>query len=174
MRSLIDNAPIFTKVNVPKYLFLMAKNAQALLSFLLTLIVLFLFVAFDSLHFTWHYIMLLYPTLLLLLFNLGVGMILSAVFIFFRDTEYLYEVFLRLLMYCSAIFYNVDNYDPVIQRLFLINPVYLFIKYFRLIIIDASIPSLQFHVIMLVHTIVSLTIGCLMYKKWNTQFLYYV
>ena len=174
MRSLMDNASIFTKVNVPKYLFLLASNIQALISFLLTIIILFIFVAFDSLQFSWRYLMLLYPMVFLLFFNLGVGMILSAGYVFFRDTGYLYDVFLRLLMYCSAIFYNVDQYGPEIQRIFLINPVYLFIKYFRCIIIEASIPSMQFHLLMLGYTVAVLAIGSVMYKKLNTRFLYYL
>ncbi len=174
MRALIDNASIFTKVNVPKYLFVLSKNVQALISFLLTLVILFLFVAFDSLQFSWNYLMLLYPTFLLLFYNIGMGMILSAAFIFFRDTEYLYDVFLRLLMYLSAIFYSVENYSPQVQRLFLINPIYLFIKYFRNIILGPSVPSLRFHLLMLAHTMTALVIGGVMYKKLNTKFLYYV
>ena len=174
MRSLIDNASIFTKVNVPKYLFVLSKNSQALISFVLTILILFVFVAFDSLPFSWNYLMLLFPICLLVLFNIGVGMILSAWFIFFRDVEYLYDVFLRLLMYMSAIFYNVDNYSLRVQRAFLLNPVYLFIKYFRLIIIDGSIPSLQYHLLMLAETAIVVTLGCISYKKNNTKFLYYV
>ena len=174
MRSLLDNASIFTKVNVPKYLFLLSKNVQSLLSFLLTIVILFIFVIFDSIELGWHFLFLLYPVVLLLFFNIGIGMILSALFVFFRDTEYLYEVFLRLLMYCSAIFYNVDHYSAKIQRIFLINPVYLFIKYFRNIIIGPSVPSLAFHLLMLGHTVVALAVGSYMYKKYNTRFLYYV
>lgn len=174
MRALISNAGIFTKVNVPKYLFVLSKNVQTLLSFLLTLIILFVFVAFDTLSFSWRYIMLVYPIILLVFFNIGIGMILSALYIFFRDTEYLYDIFLRLLMYMSAIFYNIDNYSAHIQRLFLINPVYLFIKYFRVTIIDGNFLSPQFHLLMLADTLIVFAIGCLMYKKFNTRFLYYV
>ena len=174
MRSLMDNATIFTKVNVPKYLFLLSKNVQACISFLLTIVILFLFVALDSLSFTWHFFLLLYPIILLVLFNIGVGMILSAWYVFFRDVEYLYDVFLRLLMYMSAIFYQVDRYADNIQRLFLINPVYVFINYFRMIIIEGTIPSSHYHLLMLGYTIVVLGLGCLMYKRNNTKFLYYV
>ena len=174
MRALIDNAPIFTKVNVPKYLFIIAKNSQTLLSFLLTAVVLFIFIAFDSLPFTWRFLMLLYPMILLLFFNIGAGMVLSVLYVFFRDTEYLYDVFLRLLMYCSAIFYSVENYGPKIQRVFLVNPVYLFIKYFRNIIIGPGIPSLEFHLLMLGHTVLFFVFGCFLYRKYNTRFLYYV
>ena len=174
MRALMDNAAIFTKVNVPKYLFVFSKNIQSCISFLLTILILFVFVAFDTLPFTWMFLALIYPVVLVVCFNIGCGMILSGLFVFFRDTEYLYEVFLRLLLYCSAIFYQVDNYSSSVQRVFLANPVYLFIKYFRNIIIDGAIPSLQFHLLMLFETVILVFLGCLMYKKNNTKFLYYV
>lgn len=174
MKALMENASIFTKVNVPKYLFVLSKNVQALISFLLTVVILFIFVAFDTLHFSWKYLMLLYPIALLLLFNIGAGMILSAAYVFFRDIEYLYDVFLRLLLYCSAIFYNVDRFKPEVQRYFLLNPIYLFIKYFRCVIIDGNPPSLNFHLLMLGYTTVVFFVGCMMYKKLNTRFLYYV
>ena len=43
MRSLLNNASIFTKVNIPKYLFVLSRNVSSLINFLLTLLVFFLF-----------------------------------------------------------------------------------------------------------------------------------
>lgn len=174
MSSIVSNAGIFTKVNVPKYLFLLSKNIQSLINFGLVLIVFFVFVAFDGLAFTWKFICLLYPIACLIVFNIGVGMILSAMFVFFRDVQYLYDVFTMLLMYMSAIFYNIDTYSQTVQNVFLINPIYLFIRYFRKIVIEATIPTPQFHLLMLADTLIVLGIGCWMYKKYNTKFLYYV
>ena len=79
-----------------------------------------------------------------------------------------------LLMYASAIFYSIDTYPPMIQRVFLINPVYVFIKYFRCIVLYDSIPSLGFHAYMLLVTAVAVGLGGLIYKKYNTRFLYYL
>lgn len=174
MQALMENAKVFTKVNVPKYLFLLSKNVQAFINFLLTLVIFLLFVAFDDLAFTWKFICLLYPICMLVLFNIGVGFILSALYVFFRDTQYLYDVFLRLLMYMSAIFYTIDKYSPMVQNLFLLNPVYLFIRYFRKIVIEATIPTVYFHLLMLADVVMVLALGCWMYKKYNTKFLYYV
>ena len=53
MGTIMGNAGIFTKVNVPKYLFLFSRNVQALINFGLILAVFFVFVAFDGLPFTW-------------------------------------------------------------------------------------------------------------------------
>lgn len=174
MTSLMGNAGIFTKVNVPKYLFLFSKNVQTLINFGLTLCVFFVFCVLDNITFTWKLLCLIYPVVCLVLFNIGVGLILSALFVFFRDIQYLWSVFTLLLMYMSAIFYTIDSYSPTVQNLFLLNPVYLFIRYFRKIVIDATIPSLWFHLLMLAYVAIVLAIGYRMYKKNNTKFLYYV
>ena len=174
MFSLIGNASIFTKVNISKYLFLFSKNVQTLINFGLTLGVFFFFCVLDRITFTWKFLLLLYPIACLLLFNIGVGLILSALYVFFRDIQYLWTVFTQLLMYMSAIFYMIDDYSYTVQCLFLLNPVYLFIRYFRKIVIDAIIPTAWFHLLMLADVFVVLGVGCWMYKKYNTSFLYYV
>ena len=174
MTSLMGNAGIFTKVNVPKYLFLFSKNVQTLINFGLTLCVFFVFCVLDGITFTWKFICLLYPICCLVLFNVGVGLILSAMFVFFRDIQYLWSVFTQLLMYMSAIFYTIDSYSYTVQCLFLLNPLYLFIRYFRKIVIEATIPTVWFHLLMLADVAIVLGVGCWMYKKYNTRFLYYV
>ena len=174
MGSLISNAGIFTKVNVPKYLFLMSKNVQCLINFGLTMCVFFVFCIIDQITFTWKFILLVYPIACLVLFNLGIGLILSALYVFFRDIQYLWTIFTQLLMYMSAIFYTIDQYSAKVQNLFLVNPVYLFVRYFRKIVIEATIPSLGFHLLMAMDVLIALGIGAWMYKKYNTRFLYYV
>ena len=174
MSSLVSNAPIFTKVNIPKYLFLLSKNVQTLINFGLTLGIFFIFCVLDHITFTWKLIFLLYPILCLLLFNIGVGLVLSALFVFFRDVQYLWSVFTQLLMYASAIFYDIDGYSLTVQCLFLCNPVYLFIRYFRKIVLDATVPTVWFHLLMLADVVIVLGLGCWMYKRYNTKFLYYV
>lgn len=91
MTALLDNADIFTKVNVPKYMFLFSKNVSSLINFGLTLIIYFIFVVINGIPFTWKFIFLLYPVVCLVIFNLGMGLILSALYLFFRDIQYLYQ-----------------------------------------------------------------------------------
>jgi len=174
MSSLMSNAGIFTKVNIPKYLFLLSKNIQALINFCLTLGVFVVFCVLDHITFTWKIFLLVYPIGCLVLLNIGIGLILSALFVFFRDIQYLWSVFTQLLMYMSAIFYTIEQYEYTTQCLFLLNPVYLFICYFRKIVIEATIPAIWFHLLMAADVLIVLAIGCWMYKKYNTKFLYYV
>ena len=174
MQSLMANAKIFTKINVPKYMFLFSKNVSAVINFGLTLVVFFVFAALDHVPFRPSMLGIIYPIITLTMFNVGVGMILSAMFVFFRDTQYLYDVFTLLLMYMSAIFYSVDGYPAWVQRVFLLNPVYCTIKYVRVIVLEGHLPSPAFHALLLLYGLAALLTGGMIYKKCNQQFLYYV
>lgn len=174
MTSLLDNAAIFTKVNVPKYLFLFSRNVSSLINFSITLIVFFFFVLLEGIPFTWKFLMLVFPVLCLIVINLGVGMILSALYVFFRDMQYLWGLALQLIMWMSAIFYSIDGYAENVRKLFLLNPVYLCIRYFRKIVIENAVPTMQFHLLLAAMAVAFFSIGCWMYKHYKTKFLYYV
>lgn len=173
MRALMANASIFTKINVPKYLFLLSKAFQAFINFLLTFVLFVIFCLFDGIHFGFHMFSLVYPMFFVLVFCFGVGMILSALYVFFRDVEYLYGVFLTLLNYVSAIFYPTTMLGEH-AYLFHLNPVYVYIDYFRTVVIDGVVPSLALHGLCAFYAVIFLVIGCIIYKKCNNEFLYYV
>ncbi len=70
-----------------------------------------------------NFLLLIYPICCLVVFNLGMGLILSAWFMMFKDIKYLYDIFTMMLMYFSAIFYTTDGYSPLVQKLFHLNPI---------------------------------------------------
>lgn len=174
MGALVNNSAIFSKINIPKYLFLFSQSVSSLINFGLTLIIFFAFVAIDDIPFTWEFLLLLFPIACMTLFNLGLGLILSALFIFFRDMQYLWGIVTQLVMWMSAIFYTIDSFNYMAQCLFLLNPIYLYIRYFRKIVIDGIIPTPQFHLLALAYALTSFGVGAYMYKKYNHEFLYYV
>jgi ABC-2 type transport system permease protein len=174
MTSLLGNAGIFSKINVPKYFFLFSRNVSSLINFGLTLLIFFVFVAIDGIPFTWKFIFLVYPIVCLVIFNLGCGLVLSALYVFFRDIQYLWSVFTLLLMYMSAIFYKIEGYSQVVQNLFLCNPIYLYIRYFRKIVIEGTIPTVWFHLLGAFYALIMFGLGYWIYKKYNHRFLYYV
>ncbi len=174
MSSLMSNSSILTKINVPKVLFLLSKNVSAFVNFLLTLGVFFVFCIIDKIQFGPHMFLMAIPIFCLILMNIGIGMILSALYVFFRDIQYLYEIFLVLLNYVSAIFYTVDNFPVQVQKYFLFNPVYVVIKYIRTVVINHQIPSPMYHLLMAAYTGIFVLIGVIVYKKNNNSFIYYL
>lgn len=174
MGALFENASVFTKINVPKYLFLFSKNISALINFGIILLIYFGFVWFDGIIFTWKFLCLVYPIVCLIFINLGIGLILSAMFIFFRDIQYLYRLFTQIVMYCSAIFYNINSLPQHIQNVFFCNPIFVCITYFRSIVINNTIPEVWLHGLLAFYAVGLFIIGCYVYKKYNYKFLYYV
>ncbi len=174
MNALMANKAIFTKINVPKYLFLFSKNVSAFINFGIILLIYFSAILFEGLPITWKFFCLLYPIACLVLINLGVGLVLSALFVFFRDIQYLYRILTQMIMYGSAIFYNIDIVPWHIRRFFYLNPVYDCIAYFRSVVINGEVPSIELHLLLAFYALALFSLGCYIYKKYKYKFLYYV
>lgn len=174
MSSIRENNKILTKINIPMYLFVFSENASSMINFLLSMVVFFLFCAFDGIHFGPHLLLLIYPIFWLSIMNVGIGLILSTWYVFFRDMKYLYDVFLRLLTYVSAIFYQVDRFPARYHRLFLLNPVYVVIKYVRMIVIEEKMPSVSYQLLCAGYAVFFLIVGIFTYRKYNREFIYYL
>lgn len=174
MQALRANASIFSKVNVPKYLFLFSKNVASFINFAIILVIYFCAILISGLHFTWRYIFLIYPIVCLIFINLGAGFILSALYIFFGDIRYLYSVFTRILLYSSAIFYDPSRFPDDVKMVLSLNPIFLCISYFRDIVLHDTIPGWSVHLKLALYAIVVFSLGCLMYKRYNQKFLFYI
>lgn len=173
MFSMYSNGAILSKVKVPKSLFVLSSNSAAIFNFLLTLIVYFAFMIFCKITFGLHLLLIIYPILCLIIFNIGMSYILSALFVFFRDMQYLYQIFTMLLMYMSAIFYEVKHFPEELRFVFNINPVYHYISYMRQLVMQASVPSLTEHIICLSFALGMLGIGYFVHSKTEQKFVYY-
>ena len=173
MTSLMNNASVISKINVPKYLFLLSQNVSALINFGLTIGIYFFFCILDGIHFSPAMLSLPYSVACLVVMNIGIGMVLSALFVFFRDIQYLYRIFLTLLNYLSAIFYTLDHFSPAAQRLFLLNPIYANIKFWRIVVLEGHLPSPHYFLLIAIYALFFLCIGAFFYKKYNHRFIYY-
>ena len=174
MTALLNNAGIFTKVNVPKYLFLFSQNISSLINFALTMAVFFVFVAIEGIPFSIKFLMLLFPTGCMIVFNTGLGLVLSALQVFFRDMQYLWGIATQMIMWLSAIFYTMESFPESVRQLFYLNPLYVYISYFRSIVLDGVIPSLGIHALCGGYALLAFALGCFMYRRYNQEFLYYV
>lgn len=174
MASIMSNSEIFSKINVPKYLFVISRNVCSLINFGLTFAIFIVFCIIDGVAITPLFLTLPFPILCLIAFNIGVGLILSALFVFFKDVQYLWGIFNMLLTYVSAIFYSTEAFSATARVLFHLNPVYIYISYFRCVVLDGSLPSWWLHLLALGYAALFLLVGTLVYKKCNRKFLYYV
>ncbi len=118
MRSIRNSASVIKKVYVPKYVYPISNVLANFITFLISLLVLvavfaFFFVfqhgAYPDLVLSWKFLLLIVPLALLFLLSVGCGLILSVLNVFFKDIEYIYDVFCMLLFYITPVFYKVSN-----------------------------------------------------------------
>ncbi len=164
MTALYLNAPIYSKVSVPKHYFVLSLSVARFIDFLVSLAVYFIFVAVDGIAFSARFIYLLYPIICLYMINLGIGMFLSTIYIFFRDINYLWPIICRIIMYASAIFYNVSILPGIMQRLLRCNPLYMCIDYFRQLVIHSTVPSPEYHLVLGLMSVFCLVLGFVTYN----------
>lgn len=173
MFSIAANGGIISKIKVNKKMFLFSRNISCTINFLLTSIIMFGIVLIDGIKIHTSCLLLIYPSVCLFFFNMGIGYILSVLFVFFKDTQYLYSIFTNILTYFSAIFYKVDVFPENMRALFDYNPVYCYISYVRMVVLDGTVPSLRQHILCVLYPAITLIIGKIVYRLNDNKFAYY-
>lgn len=167
MGALVDNKNMLIKVKFPKMIFPLSRGFTALVNFFYSLIALAIVMIFFRVIPSFYILLVPVDILFLFLFSVGVGYILSILYVFFADIKHLYSVFLTLLMYCSAIFYSVDRLSPMMQAVISVNPVYNYISIFRKCMIYSTMPTLLEFVQMIIWGVGMYLLGT--YIFWKSQ-----
>ena len=171
MKSIRSNGAMIKKVYVPKYIYPLSAILSNYIIFLLSLVVLVAVGAVLGLRPNLYMLQAIVPLTLILVMSFGVGMILSTMAVFFRDLEYLWGVALMIIMYASAIFYQVESVaKPSNIWIFRLNPLYALIRNFRSAILYQEwmhIPSL----IYAVFSFGTVIIGTIMFYKQQDKFI---
>lgn len=169
-----SSASIYTKVPVPKLYFLFSQSVAEFIDFLISLVVFFVFAAIDNIEFSASFFLLIYPVICLFFINLGAGMLLGSVYVFFRDIKYIWPIVTRIIMYSSAIFYDPIILPGIIRRLVTCSPLYMCINYFRQLMISGTVPSTAYHVILFVMAALCMAIGGYTYRICRDRIPLYV
>lgn len=141
MGALVDNKNLLIKVKLPKQIFVISRVLTELANLGYTLIAYVVMLVVFKVQPSIYMVLFVYDIILLSLFVLGIGYVLSIIYVHFGDIKHLYSVALRLLMYMSAIFFPVESVAPVLRRVIEINPVYAYIAFARTCVMNGQIPE---------------------------------
>ncbi|WP_035796992.1 ABC transporter permease [Butyrivibrio sp. MB2005] len=174
MTVLVDNRNLLLRVKVPKNVFVLSRCYTALVNFGFSLLAFFplLFLSGVKPSIT----MLLFPIdiILCMLFGLGVGYMLSIVYVFFADVKYLYTVFLTMLMYLSAIFYPIEQVPTAMQVVIYNNPVYDFMLFARDCMVYNTFPSADIWARIIIWGIASYLLGYLIFLRRENEVMQHI
>lgn len=180
MRSITNSASVIKKVYVPKYMYPLANVTSNFITFLISLVVLVVFIVYFTLfselkpHITPYVFLAIVPILILFILSLGVGMILATLTVFFKDVEYLYDVFCMLLFYMTPIVYNIKQLkieNEWVLRIMMANPLYSIVNMFRDCVLFGQMLNWHHLLYSLGFSLVTLIIGCVAFAKKQDKFI---
>lgn len=143
MTALVDNKLMMTRTKLPRQIFPLSRIFTSLVNFGYSMIAYVIIVAFFRIVPTPATLFFVVDVLLLLLFSIGLGYILSILYTFLADIKYLYGILLTVWMYLSALFFPVDNLSAGIKQVILANPIYGFIRTARSVVMEGVMPPVS-------------------------------
>jgi ABC-type polysaccharide/polyol phosphate export permease len=167
--SLVNNKELVTKIYFPKEIFPLAAVLASLFDLLVAsgalVILLFVVQIGGSLYLTWIPVLLV--TMILL--AAGVGMIVSAASLFFRDVKFIVEVLLTFGIFFTPVFFDVGMLGDKGKWL-LLNPVSPILDGFSASVARHQSPNLPWLAYSFGFAVVSLLGGYVFFKHLEPAF----
>lgn len=171
MGAIIANGPLIKKVYVPKYMFVLSRIFSSSINLLASFTAM-IFVML-AMRVELHYTVLLAPIPLffIVFFSLGVGLILAAVTVKFRDIMHLYSVFVTALMYLTPVIYPMSIIPEWLKKIVLLNPITNILMMFRDVMLNNTPPSLESVLLATIEAIVVMVLGLYVFYKRQDTFI---
>ena len=174
MTSITGNASLIKKVYMPKYIYPVSRILSSLVNFALAILPLFLVMIFTGTSFRPSLLLLVFDILCLLGFVTGMGLLLTTAMTFFQDTQFLWGVVSLMWMYLTPVFYPESIIPAKLLTLYHMNPMYQYITFARICIIDGVSPEPMAYLWCIVSSLVVLALGVVTFKKNQDKFVLYL
>ena len=180
LNSIIGAASLLKKVKIDRWVFPVQKVFSAVVNFLFSLIAVAVVMAFFRIAPTFHMVWMLFAIATLMVFCIGIGMLIGALAVFFRDMLHLWSVLLTAWTYLTPIFWSLklltDNPEvpSFVISVVKINPMFNYLEVMRSAIVYQSTPSRMCLLLCAVWAVVALIAGILVFKKTEHKFILYI
>lgn len=164
------NGGIIKKVYFPREILPISVVAAGLINFLISCVIILLFVFFGGIGFSVQLLWLPLIAIIQSALSLGLLFILSAINVYVRDIEYLVGFLLNLLFYATPILYTADMFPESIRWVLYLNPMTTIIESYRNIFYYQQSPALIPLMIVFMVSFIILIIGYLIFKKLERGF----
>ena len=174
MEGILANKQLIKKIYVPKYFFPLAKICSTFITFLISLVPLFILMIIYRIPFTTNTCLVIFPLMYLLGVSLGIGIMLSTIRVFFGDIKHIYSVVLLIVMYMTPIFYPAEIIPDKFMSFILLNPMFTILNMFRDTMMYNVQPTMWQHMLCIGYVTISLSVGLLMFYKKQDKFIFHI
>ncbi len=170
LSAIVGKPSLVTKVYIPRQILVLSNILANLISSLLEFLILLpiIFILLGHLPVT----VLLFPVVhfLYFCFIFGAGLLLSALFVYFRDLNQIWEVLVNVLFFCSPIIYPLSIVPAYLMPYYRLNPITQFIIIYRNIMVTGNLPSLASVIGVIFVGIAAYLVGSFAFNKLQRRF----
>ena len=177
LSSIIQASSLLKKVKVHRFVFPVQKVLFSLVNFAFSLIAVAIVMLWFRVVPTWHLLLLPVCLILLMFFCMGVGLLLSAATVFFRDVMHLWSVVLTAWTYFTPIFWTTDyilKMPHILRVLMYANPMYNYLQFMREIFLFQTCPTPLEFGLCVAWAVIAMAIGYTVFHKNEHKFILYI
>ena len=171
MTAIINNASLIKKIYVPKYLFVLSRVFSSFINLMASFTALLLVMVATRAELHWTVLFVPVPMLLLVGFCLGIGLILSAITVKFRDIMHLYSVFVTALMYLTPVIYPMSILPEWLYPIVRLNPITNILLMFRDVMLNNKGLDIVSLIVAIIEMLIVLLIGLRVFYKSQDEFI---
>ena len=169
---LVWGGDLMQRIYIPRSAFAISSIGTGLINLLLSLVplIVVMVVIGTPLHLT----ILLAPVSMILLglFSLGVGLLISTIGIYFADIVEMYSIVIMAWFYITPIIYTLDLLPAKLQGWLQLNPMVTLVELFRSLVFYGKIPTLENWLISIGVALGMFLIGWLVFTGKSDEFAY--
>jgi lipopolysaccharide transport system permease protein/teichoic acid transport system permease protein len=146
--------------------------ASGVVNHLVFLILIVVLLIFQHMSFSFYALHFLYYLFCLCILTLGIGWIVSALNVFFRDVGQMIGVLIQVGFWATPIFWDIQIMPPKVQMILKLNPMFYIVQGYRNSFIYQKgfwqAPYLTFY--FWIVTLLILVVGVLVFQRLKPQF----
>ena len=169
VQSLVGNSPLITKIYFPRAVLPLSSILACFFDFGISVAVLtailVLFKIGASIYLLWLPVFML----ILFIYTFGLGLLLSAANLFFRDVKYVVEIILMFGIFFTPVFYEAGSFGRW-KPIMLLNPIGSLLEQINTVIVHQLPPDYSWLAYAALSSFVTFLIGFLIFHKTEPLF----
>jgi ABC-2 type transport system permease protein len=143
VQSMVDHEGLVRKIQFPRMAIPVSIVLTAMFNLTLNMCVVLMFGLASGVDPRWTWFEAPLLVLCLAIMVLGLAMLLSALYVRFRDVKPIWEVVLQALFYATPVIYTIESISVSerVRELLMLNPIAVILTQFRHAVIDPGAPT---------------------------------
>lgn len=141
LSSLVDRQTLLRKIRFPRLVIPLAVTLQNLFNLAMTLAAVWIFLTISGVYPNWRWLELVPLVAMLTLLGTGAGLLLSVLYVRYRDLKPMWDVFGQMLFYASPVLYVAAGVPDRYLHTYMLNPLAVVLSQMRHAVVDPAAPT---------------------------------